>query len=188
MKKLFAITAIIITLFTLVGCNNTETDKEKVPEFNPAETVVTYKPDDIKINNYTVTNYGEIKYNPYNDDEQSPTVIIYFNFTNNSKSAVAPSDVLTISAKQGKNNLKTYEYAKEYAPFEQSNLKNKCNPGESVICCYSILYNNEKDDIKYEIKDKNNKAKEKLIGTIKISNLVFVKENLCQETATVIEE
>lgn len=184
MKKSICFIMVILSLVILASCNNSqETDKEVVPEYNPAETVVETKPSDINIGNYTLTYSGEIKYNPYSDEKSKPTIIVYFNFKNNSDVSVIPSKVLKATATQDKKSLKTYEYKDEYASVEQKNLYKECKPKETITCCYCFEYSEKGGNINYEINDIKNSSKNKLSGIVDIKNIVYVTQNLCTDTA-----
>lgn len=186
MKRLITIFLILMMTLISVSCNSSDTTEESVPEFNPAETEFTTKPENVDLGDYSVTYSGAIKYNPYTDNESKPTVVMYFNFKNNSKKPVKASDVLTITAKQGSKALKLFEYPNEYASIEQLNLHSECKAGKSYAISYCFEFNENGDDITYEVKTKNNTSKNKSTGKIIISKLDLVTVNLCIDSATEI--
>lgn len=180
MKRTLSIILICMTIMLLVACSNYRDNNDTA--INPAETHVETKPQEINIGDFTVKYQGAIKYNPYNDSTSKPTVMIYFSFKNNSDKAVTPSECIFITATQGNNKLEEYAYPKEFTAKEQDNLHLECKPNENVICCYSLSFDENGEDISYQIKNAQDKTA--LSGTIKINELSLVKQNLNPDTLT----
>ena len=180
MKRALSIILICLTVILLVACSNCADNNDTA--INPAETHVETKPQEIHIGDFTVKYQGAIKYNPYSDSASKPTVMIYFDFKNNSDKAVIPSECIFISATQGNTKLEEYAYPKEFTAKEQDNLHLECKPNENVVCCYSLSFDENNEDISYQIKNAQDKTA--LSGTIKINELSLVKQNLNPDTLT----
>ncbi len=178
MKKTLSVILLLVFTLCFTGCG--ESDEDTKPEVNPAETYVETQAKEITVGDYSVQYRGAINYNPYKDDSKKSSIVVYFDFANNSDKAIVPNSAVQITAKQGETVLDNITFTKEYAAPEQYNFSKECKSGEHITFCCSWEYDDKGENVVYEIVNSQDSSK-KSSGTIEISTIDLVKQTLSTE-------
>lgn len=179
MKKLLALLLALAMMLSFAACGGkTEDPADKTTEA-AAETTTETPVQKVTIGDYTVEYDGAVIYDPFQNDINKPSLVVYFKYTSNGPEAFLPYTRVFTPAKQNGETISEIQYTNEKCPPEYTNYwKNLCEPGQTIRCANIYTPTDLTGTVEVTFMDNLHTIEEKMVVSIDLSTLETVNTPL----------